>query len=205
MLEIKQFEFGPFGTNTYVVNDGRQVLLIDPACYVEYEQQQLFRYIEDLRLKLGDFQLTILATHGHLDHLWGAPWACEQWYTSVLMHEADIPFAKAMQAQYDLFGVRAEARPFPMDPITNEQSPIANMSILHTPGHTPGSICLYWPEEKVLLSGDTLFCMGYGRTDLPGGNMGQLIQSLEQLFALPGDVRVYPGHGEDTTIGAERR
>ena len=204
MLEIKCFEFGPFGTNTYMVNDGRQVLIVDPACYVQYEQQQLYRYIEDLRLKIGDFQLTILATHGHLDHLWGAPWACEQWHTQVLIHEADIPLAKAMQEQYDLFGVRAEAKPFPMEALSDQLSAIS-CQILETPGHTPGSICLYWPEEKVLLSGDTLFCMGYGRTDLPGGNMGQLIESLEQLFALPGDVHVYPGHGEDTTIGAERR
>ena len=125
MLEIKSFVFGPFGTNTYVVNDGRQVLLVDPACYVVYEQQQLYRYIEDLRLKLGDFQLTIIATHGHLDHLWGAKWATEQWHTPVLMHEADIPLAKAMQQQYDLFGVRAEAKPFPIEDI---KSSILNKS-----------------------------------------------------------------------------
>ena len=205
MLEIKCFEFGPFQTNTYVVHDAKHVLIVDPACYMQYEQQQLYRYIEDLRLKIGDFQLTILATHGHLDHLWGAAWACEQWHTPVLLHEADMPLAKAMQAQYDLFGVRAEAKPFPMEAMSNVKFQISNISILSTPGHTPGSICLYWPEEKKLLSGDTLFRMGYGRTDLPGGNMGQLIQSLEQLFALPADVQVFPGHGEDTTIGAERR
>lgn len=204
MLEIKCFEFGPFQTNTYVVHDAKHVLIVDPACYMQYEQQQLYRYIEDLRLKMADFQLTILATHGHLDHLWGAAWACEQWRTPVLLHEADMPLAKAMQAQYDLFGVRAEAKPFPMEAISLQPS-VYSFQILETPGHTPGSICLYWPEEKKLLSGDTLFRMGYGRTDLPGGNMGQLIQSLEQLFALPADVQVFPGHGEDTTIGTERR
>jgi len=204
MLEIKCFEFGPFQTNTYVVHDAKHVLIVDPACYMQYEQQQLYKYIEDLRLKIADFQLTILATHGHLDHLWGAAWACEQWHTPVFLHEADMPMAKAMQAQYDLFGVRAEAKPFPMEAISL-QSSVFSFQILETPGHTPGSICLYWPEEKKLLSGDTLFRMGYGRTDLPGGNMGQLIQSLEQLFALPADVQVFPGHGEDTTIGAERR
>ena len=82
---------------------------------------------------------------------------------------------------------------------------MSNFELLETPGHTPGSICLYWPEEKVLLSGDTLFQMGYGRTDLPGGNMGQLIESLEHLFTLPADTLVYPGHGAETTIGEERR
>ena len=82
---------------------------------------------------------------------------------------------------------------------------MSELEILHTPGHTPGSICLYWPEEKTLLSGDTLFYMGYGRTDLPGGDADLLFRSLGQLFALPSDVRVFAGHGEATTIGAERR
>ena len=203
MLEIKSFTFGPFGTNTYVVSDDEDnVLLVDPACSNPYEQQMLYRYIEDLRFKIEDFR--IIATHGHLDHLWGAKWATEQWHTPVWMHEADIPMAQAMQQQYDLFGVYRTAEAFPMEPISI-QSSVFNFQILETPGHTPGSICLYWPEEKVLLSGDTLFQMGYGRTDLPGGNMGQLIDSLEHLFTLPADTLVYPGHGAETTIGEERR
>ena len=202
MLEIKTFDFGPFGTNTYVVYDeDKNALIIDPACSNQYEQQVLYRYIQLEALQVQ----AIIATHGHLDHLWGAPWACEQWHMPVLMHEADIPLAQDMQGQYDLFGIRATAQPFPMEPMTNDQLPMTNMSILSTPGHTPGSICLYWEKEKVLLSGDTLFKMGYGRTDLPGGNMHELIMSLESLFALPAAVHVYPGHGASTTIGAERR
>ena len=206
MLEIKCFEFGPFGTNTYIVSDDAgHVLLVDPACYSQYEQQQLYRSIEDIRSQHSVFSIQIVATHGHLDHLWGAPWACEQWNTPVLMHEADIPMVKAMQEQYDLFGIRMQAKPFPVKGLEGRGMGLAGVEIIETPGHTPGSICLYWKEEKTLLSGDTLFCMGYGRTDLPGGDMGQLFCSLESLFALPGDVRVYPGHGEDTTIGAEKR
>lgn len=203
MLEIKQFVFGPFGTNTYVVSDDAgHVLLVDPACYTPYEQQQLYRYIEAFKSQHSEFSIQIIATHGHLDHLWGAAWATEQWQTPVLLHEKDIPLAEAMQEQYEMFGVRAQAKPFPMQPLTIHHSPF---TVIHTPGHTPGSVCLYWPEEKALLSGDTLFCMGYGRTDLPGGNTGQLIQSLDRLFTLPNDVKVYPGHGEDTTIGDEKR
>ena len=123
MLEIKCFEFGPFGTNTYVVNDGQHVLIVDPACYVQYEQQQLYAYISHLPFPIS--RLQIVATHGHLDHLWGAPWACEQWHTQVLIHEADIPLAKAMQEQYDLFGVRAEAKPFPMEALSDQLSAIS--------------------------------------------------------------------------------
>ena len=77
--------------------------------------------------------------------------------------------------------------------------------VLHTPGHTPGSVCLYREEEKVLFSGDTLFRAGFGRTDLAGGSMHQLLSSLRTLLALPRDVRVYPGHGESTTIDEECR
>ena len=207
MLEIKCFDFGPFGTNTYVVSDDKHILLVDPACSNQYEQQALYSYIASLSSREGrEFgsSITILATHGHLDHLWGAAWATEQWHTPVLMHEADIPMAKAMQDQYTLFGIRATAQPFPVEPLNSNAIP-SNLQILHTPGHTPGSVCLYWPEEKTLLSGDTLFRMGYGRTDLPGGNMAQLISSLELLFTLPSDVKVYPGHGDFTTIGAEKR
>ncbi len=208
MLEIKSFNFGSFGTNTYVVSskaqagNGGTVLLVDPACSDQYEQQVLYNYINSLSCE----EVFIIATHGHLDHLWGAAWAAEQWHTPVLMHEKDIPMAEAMQMQYNLFGIRATPQLFPVEPLNSQLSTFnSQLSILHTPGHTPGSICLYWPKEKTLLSGDTLFRMGYGRTDLPGGDMGQLISSLQRLFELPNDTKVYPGHGDFTTIGAEKR
>ena len=204
MLQIKQFVFGSFGTNTYVVSrEGLdEVLIVDPACSDGYERQVLYAYVRSLG---EEKRVRIAATHGHLDHLWGAAWACEQWHTEVLMHPADRVMAEAMQQQYALFGIRAEAQPFPIGDILQEPWEQWQMRVLETPGHTPGGVCLYWPEEKVLLSGDTLFRMGYGRTDLPGGDISQLIDSLERLMTLPADVRVYPGHGETTTIGAERR
>ena len=218
-LQIKSFVFGPFETNCYVVTINDQspmtndqspmVLLIDPACAYESEQQQLLTYIENQKSPITNHQLpiTIVATHGHLDHLWGAAWACAKWNTPVLMHEADIPMAKAMQQQYDLFGIRAKAQPFPIEPITNDKLPMTNVSILSTPGHTPGSICLYFHNDQLstIITGDTLFKMGYGRTDLPGGNYSQLMNSLDLLLTLPPETGVYPGHGEPTTIAAEAR
>lgn len=214
-MQIQRYIFGPFETNCYVVSDEHHVLLIDPACSNAYEQQLLVNYIQPLTANRSP--LTIIATHGHLDHLWGAKWATETWHTPVLMHEADIPMAKAMQAQYNLFGIRATAESFAVENIKSEifnlKSQMSNFQLLETPGHTPGSVCLYFPHSlnpnsitpSILFSGDTLFQMGYGRTDLPGGNMGQLIDSLERLFELPSDVVVYPGHGDSTTIGAEKR
>lgn len=198
-MKVERFIFGPFETNTYVVSDdAKRAMIIDPACLYPYEQQTLERYIETAGLTVE----RIIATHGHLDHLWGAKWATEKWSLPVLIHEADIPMAQAMQEQYNMFGIRTTAESFPIESL---QPSAFSFQIIPTPGHTKGSICLYWEKEKVLLSGDTLFRMGYGRTDLPGGNMGQLIDSLERLFDLPAEVRVYPGHGDPTTIGAERR
>lgn len=202
-MKIEQFTFGPFGTNTYVLADEEgKVLLIDPACFYEQERQALYQTIT--RLHQPDQPLTIVATHGHLDHLWGAKWATETWHTPVRMHEADIPMAQAMQQQYDLFGVRMKAERFEIEEFRGQNSEF-RFQIIHTPGHTQGSVCLYFPEERKLFSGDTLFRCGYGRTDLPGGNYGQLISSLEQLMTLPPETEVFPGHGEFTTIGYERR
>jgi glyoxylase-like metal-dependent hydrolase (beta-lactamase superfamily II) len=209
-MKIEQFTFGPFGTNTYVlVDEEGKVLLIDPACFYEQERQELYQTIT--RLHQPDQPLTIVATHGHLDHLWGAKWATETWHTPVLMHEADIPMAQAMQQQYDLFGVGLKAERFEIEEFRDQNSDFRfqnsdfRFQIIHTPGHTQGSVCLYFPEERKLFSGDTLFRCGYGRTDLPGGNYGQLISSLEQLMTLPPETEVFPGHGESTTIGYERR
>lgn len=209
-MKIEQFTFGPFGTNTYVlVDEEGKVLLIDPACFYEQERQALYQTIT--RLHRPDQPLTIVATHGHLDHLWGAKWATETWHTPVLMHEADIPMAQAMQQQYDLFGVGLKAERFEIEEFRRQNSEFRFQKsefrgqIIHTPGHTQGSVCLYFPEERKLFSGDTLFRCGYGRTDLPGGNYGQLISSLEQLMTLPPETEVFPGHGESTTIGYERR
>ena len=230
-MQIKSFTMGSFGTNMYLVsNDAGNILLIDPACSSLYEQQMVYRSVNEVVCQRSGLSgeaglsaaggLTILATHGHLDHLWGAAWACEQWQTPVLMHEADIPMAKAMQAQYDLFGIGGTPVPFPLEPLPVNQSVSpqdglsaqrsvlcqrSGLTILSTPGHTPGSVCFYFPEDKVLFSGDTLFQMGYGRTDLPGGDIQQLWHSLDLLLALPPETVVYPGHGAPTTIAAERR
>lgn len=204
-MKIKCFTVGLFQTNMYILSNAyNEALIVDPACQTPAEQQAVSRYIEQEKLRV----CALIATHGHLDHLWGAAWASEQFQMPLLIHSNDMPLAEAMQQQYDMFGMRAKAQPFPMDnlqsSVCNLQSKICNFHLLSTPGHTQGSVCLYWQDEHLLLSGDTLFCCGYGRTDLPGGNMGQLMQSLDNLFALPADIRVFPGHGEATTIGAEK-
>ena len=221
-MKVERFIFGPFQTNCYVVSNEQQVLLIDPACYTPFEHEQLYNFVEKQTTN-SQKPIAILATHGHLDHLWGAAWATETWHTPVLMHEADIPLAGAMQQQYDMFGIRQKAVPFPIKSLSGEAGLSAKrsvsetvcqrsgLSIIPTPGHTPGSICLYFPQSPIsnlqspiLFSGDTLFHMGYGRTDLPGGNFAQLMDSLKRLMTLPPSTRVLPGHGEPTSIAINR-
>lgn len=190
-------------TNTYVVHDEQgHILLIDPACSNAYEEQVLHEYIGDLRLENGDCRLQIVATHGHLDHLWGAAWATKQYGQPVMMAEADHEMATCMQGQYDLFGIQRKAEAFPIGNVKLEFDDW-KLEVIPTPGHTPGSMSLYQPEEQILFSGDTLFRNGCGRTDLPGGNSYQLMESLRRLMTLPADTQVYPGHGEATTIGEE--
>ena len=139
MLQVKSFVFGLFQTNTYVVNDEQgNILLIDPACATEYEKQQLLNYVNRLS---SNRQLSIVATHGHLDHLWGAAWACKQWNTSVLIPEEDIPMVEKMQLQYNMFDIPLTAEPFPIDSHTSQISNL-KCQILSTPGHTPGSISI---------------------------------------------------------------
>jgi glyoxylase-like metal-dependent hydrolase (beta-lactamase superfamily II) len=98
-----------------VSDEDGQALIIDPACTNLYEQQTLLRYIQCENLQVQQ----IIATHGHMDHLWGAKWATQEWSLPVLIHEADFPIAKAMQEQYDLFGIRAKAEEFPVERIQN--------------------------------------------------------------------------------------
>ena len=200
-MKIKSFTVGLFQTNMYILsNEHHEAWLIDPACQTPAEQQAIQQYIAPEQLSVR----AIIATHGHLDHLWGAAWACEQFQLPILMDEADIPMAKAMQAQYDMFGMRTKAVDFPIQALNEQSLSLPSMTIIRTPGHTQGSVCLYDAQQGMLLSGDTLFYCGYGRTDLPGGNTAQLFASLESLWALPPTTQVFPGHGEYTTIGAER-
>ena len=200
-MKIKSFTVGLFQTNMYILsNEHHEAWLIDPACQTPAEQQAIQQYIAREQLSVR----AIIATHGHLDHLWGAAWAAEQYQLPVLIDEADIPMAKAMQTQYDMFGMRTKAVDFPIQALNEQSLSLPSMIIIRTPGHTQGSVCLYHGQQGILLSGDTLFRCGYGRTDLPGGNTSQLFASLERLSTLPPTTQVFPGHGEYTTIGAER-
>ena len=188
-MEIKRIVCGLLQANAYIV-DGRYV--IDPG-----------DDIDALRREIPGPE-AILLTHGHFDHMLGAETLQKESGAAVYVHHADAP----MLADEHLSAYMPEYSRLPQpESIVSSDYPeeIFGFRVLHTPGHTPGCVCLYNEAEKVLFSGDTLFRAGYGRYDLPGGDVTQLVKSLETLLKLLGDTTVYPGHGEKTTIAEECR
>lgn len=191
MVRIKSFTFGPFGTNTYVVSDSEtgSCTLIDCAAFDDVERDRLCAYLEREQLTPN----LLLCTHGHLDHVWGAQWACRKWGLVALIHEQDFVQLEHLARQQESFGLLPREVDFPYQALGQLAG---RFRVLHTPGHTQGCICLYDEAEHTLFSGDTLFDGGYGRTDLPGGNYMQLMDSLDRLAdRIPAGTTVYPGHG----------
>lgn len=206
-MTIKKFTFGPFGTNTYVVSEGETAMLVDCACWDMADQDELEAYLQ----RAGLTPTLLICTHGHLDHLWGAKWACEKWGLTAYVHPNDFTQIENLARQQASFGILPRDTEFPYGDITKvipfegstearNTSPFKGVRGVFTPGHTQGSVCLYNEAEGVLLSGDTWFDGGYGRTDLPGGNYMQLMQSLERLAKLPSGTWVLPGHGGEFRV-----
>lgn len=188
-MKIEKIVCGAYAENAYCI-DGE--LLIDPG--------------DDLPTlaRLAGGIKAILLTHGHFDHMLAAEELQKRTGVPVYVHPLDAPMLS--DASLSAYNPEVSSLPQPGHiAYTAYPESLFGFRVLHTPGHTPGSVCLYREEEKVLFSGDTLFRAGFGRTDLAGGSMHQLLSSLRTLLALPRDVRVYPGHGESTTIDEECR
>jgi hydroxyacylglutathione hydrolase len=193
---------GPLQCNCSILGDesSGQAIVVDPG-----------DDISRIMLLLAKHKLTvkeILITHAHIDHIAGAAHLKQLTGAPILYNQRDLPLVKMMDVQAGWLGVATPEVQEPDD--TLEDGRIIAVSgisgnILHTPGHTQGSVCLYVPGEKLLLAGDTLFAGSVGRTDLPGGDGPMLIRSIhEKLMSLPDETVVIPGHGASTTIGIER-
>jgi hydroxyacylglutathione hydrolase len=179
----------------------REAIVVDPGDDIPAIQAVLVQH--GLTVKY------IVITHAHIDHIAGAQQLKRLTGAPILYNQNDLPLVKMMDVQASWLRVPTPEVAPPDAPLVNGQTlAISNLSgtILHTPGHTQGSVCLYLPDQSLLLAGDTLFAGSVGRTDLPGGDTKQLIRSIhEQLLTLPDDVTVIPGHGPNTTIGEERQ
>ncbi len=151
----------------------------------------------------------IINTHGHFDHIGANKLLKDTTGAELLIHDGDTPYLGRAAEVATMYGLRADNSPAPDRFLTDGlELTFGNcrMTVLHTPGHTPGGCCLYFPEEGKVITGDTLFAESVGRTDLPGGSSETLIASIRtKLLPLPEATIVYPGHGQESSIGHEKR
>lgn len=204
-MRITKFTFNPFQENTYVLDDGKNALLIDPGCWDAAEREELSAFLSDNRLK----PVRLVLTHAHIDHVLGCGWVERSYGLKPEMHTEGLRLLEALPAQAAMFGVPLDPVPAPERFLTTDDTITIGdrtLKILHVPGHAPGHIALFDPIGRSVIAGDTLFSGSIGRTDLPGGDTELLLRSIrEQLYPLGDDVTVYSGHGPETTIGREKR
>jgi hydroxyacylglutathione hydrolase len=200
---IETFPVGPLQCNCTILGDEQagEAIVIDPGDDV----RRIHNRLNELGLKLKQ----ILITHGHIDHVGGALKLKQLTGAPILLNEGDLPLLQMMAMQAAWLGV-ATPETAPPDELLTDGMRVGleayPAQVLHTPGHTQGSVCLHFAPMKLLVAGDTLFAGSIGRTDLPGGNFEQIIDSIEsRLLQLPEDTKVLPGHGPGTTIAAEKR
>jgi glyoxylase-like metal-dependent hydrolase (beta-lactamase superfamily II) len=200
---LESFPVGPLQANCILLGDDEagEAIVIDPGD----EAERIHGRLIELGLKLKQ----ILLTHGHIDHVGGALRLKRLTGAPILMNENDLSQLKIMKMQASWLDMDTPETAPPDENLADglsvglERYPA---QVIHTPGHTQGSVCLYFAPLKLLVAGDTLFEGSIGRTDLPGGNFDQIIDSIHtRLLALPDETRVLTGHGAETTIGKERR
>ena len=201
-IEIKSMTLGMVATNCYLIinKENKEALLVDPAD----NALRISNVIEENGCTLK----AILLTHGHFDHIMALNDLKKRYNVPVYAHEEEEDVLK--QSSLNLSGSIGQIYTTQADVYVKdgEHLKLAGLDVivLYTPGHTKGGVCYYFPEETVLMSGDTLFHCSIGRTDFPTGSMSQLVRSVkEQLFVLPDDVQVYPGHDSVTSIGYEKQ
>ena len=205
MLHVKVFTFSPIQENTYVLyNDAGNALIIDPGCYFSAEQETLKNFLKDTGLT----PVQLLNTHCHLDHVFGNDWVHKTYGLELYLHPNEEKVLEFAPKSGETWGM-----PFtnysgllhflhPGDKVFLDED---ELSILFTPGHSPGSICFYCEKQGFIIGGDVLFYQSIGRTDLPMGSHETLLHSIrEELFTLPDAVIVHPGHGRPTSIGHEK-
>jgi glyoxylase-like metal-dependent hydrolase (beta-lactamase superfamily II) len=200
---LETFPVGPLQCNCTLLGDEEtgEAIVIDPGD----EVGRIHRRLGELGLKLKQ----ILITHAHIDHVGGALKLKRLTGAPILLNENDLPLLKMMAMQAGWLGIDPPETAPPDESLAEGMLiglPRYPATVMHTPGHTQGSVCLHFAPLKMVIAGDTLFAGSIGRTDLPGGNSEQIIDSIRtRLLALPDDTKVLPGHGPATTIGAERR
>ena len=196
-----------FFENTFILSctETREAIIVDPGCNSASEREALVQLIQENDLN----PVLLVNTHCHLDHVFGNAFVKDNYNIPFTFHRDEVPVYKAVPIMSNMYGLPIDDLPEP-DYFLDLNSPIAfghvKLSILFTPGHSPGSVSLYNEDDQYVIAGDVLFQHSIGRTDLPGGDHSTLLRSIrDQLLVLPDQTVVWPGHGPSTTIGVERK
>ncbi len=206
MLQIKRLILNPFQENTYIIYDqSGDAIIVDPGCYDKSDFDEVKWFIDSNDLKVK----SLILTHGHIDHILGIDKLKELYNVTCTAQADDIPLIETSPKHGLMFGLSLDKAPT-IDAFIKDGDKIAlgrsTIEVIHTPGHSLGGVCFLLPEEKMLFTGDTLFNGSIGRTDLLGGSYETLIQSItNRIIPLGDDITIYPGHGDSSTIGFERK
>lgn len=206
MLSIHSFCFNPFQENTYILyNDKKEAIIIDPGMYTEIEYHQFNHFIE----AKGLLPKLLLNTHCHLDHVFGNNYVSEQWKLTAHFHSNEQVVIDRLPEASAKWGIPTEAYKGPIQYIEDDTIiTLGNDSLktILTPGHSPGSLCFYIAAQDVLIGGDLIFMDGVGRTDLPGSNPLDLVNSIKnKILPLPDQTIIHSGHGAATSLRREKQ
>lgn len=196
LVSYKRIVGGPLASNTYVVYDGDEAFIVDAGA----EPDKVLGAIREMGVKVR----FIVLTHGHFDHVFYVSRLMDSLSARAYIHQADITVMRRSSIYGEQFYNESFVEPASIETVSdNDKLTLGNKEarIIHTPGHSPGSICIH--IENLLFTGDTLFRGTIGRTDLPGGSEELMAQSLRKIAKLPQSTRVLPGHGYESTIGYE--
>ena len=207
-MYVSRFTFNMFGVNTYILwdSESKEAIIIDPGMIQETEQKEIDNFLRDNSLKLTH----LINTHMHIDHAFGVSYITEKYGLPLEANDNDQFLAERIQQQAQMFGLPLTVSDLQIEKNLTDNQVVKigeeELIVINVPGHSPGGIAIYAPQSSFLISGDSLFQKSIGRTDLPGGNYEQLINSIvNKLLELPDDTVVYPGHGPETTIGSEKK
>lgn len=206
-MNTKIFIVSPFDVNLYIVWDENTLdaVAIDPGMMRDEEREMVIRFLEENNLHLTH----VLLSHLHVDHICSARWLADKTGCQVWGSNLDAPLGLALPQQAEMFGLGIKTEPLTVDHNLADGDTIKigeiTMRVIHTPGHSQGGLSFYLPEENVLFSGDTIFQSSVGRTDLPGGDMDTLLETIrEKILTLPDETVLAPGHGNTTTVVDEK-
>ena len=198
----------PFGENMYILWDeaSHEAVVVDPGMMRDGEREMVTKFIDEHNLSVKH----ILLTHLHVDHITSARWLADKTGADVCGNALDNPLGQELPEQVAHFRINVEVEPLTVDRNLADGDTLQlgdeTIQVLHVPGHSPGGLAFYLPESALLISGDTIFNGSVGRTDLWGGDMAQLINSIrEKILPLPDETVIASGHGPTTTVADEKR